>query len=465
MFFVLLVLFAIAFLFPQYAAMFGPLNWIAQLITGANFLSFVLFVFLLSLIFRSFPFEMEKVVVLFAIAYSTTGILAIFGYPLLSVPGGLIAILSMAIFFSIYQSSGDLSSVLMTAIIVTIMVWAMTGPYAGYTRKYVHMVKQPIDSAIEMSKEKMADMQLLITDPVGWARKQETKNTVSDDVNPPSGVEIDGIITQAPQASYGQPYPVTVLVKNKGETTANTITVMLDCDKCEGNPSTAIPELGPKSTEIVRFAPVPVPDFPPNATFLPVYFKYTLGYRYSTETVLSVTIKNRQDLDLEGERPFSQVFSYADNAPAVMSLNVGPQPILGGDKYYLLISFIKQKIGGTLVLDPHTHATVYIPKRITASAPTCGTGLFRTSITSEKKGDEDYWRVDIVPATEIKLDKSKVAYVQCSMTAPTPPRFRSVTGLISGTFKDYVFLEETTQEVDVNLFGGYVDMGEQAGVV
>ncbi|MCD6557628.1 MAG: hypothetical protein J7K31_01185, partial [Candidatus Aenigmarchaeota archaeon] len=334
-------------------------------------------------------------------ALGTIIILSIFEVESIVSWGTLICIL---FYFLIYNSNG-LSGVISINLVVYLVGYIFIGPYGGYMHKYITGMKQPMKIAWLAVKQGWHNIWLMMTDPTAWYAQQQQKNVHPEKaISYPKGVEITSIDLMPPSVpSDGSiPFRVYVQIQNQGDMKARDVYVSAECVKrCKatGEENMLVEDLMPYEGRVIKLGPY----VPEGSERQYAKLKIKAAYLYSTNSSLLTEVMGEEEMQrrfVEGEEVFRGVAALGKPSPAMLSLNVGKQPLRAGTEAGVLVSVLNTRNNGQVVLDENTEIRLHIPSDLRSGPIDCSSNIGKSPIEC-KQGDN--------PDTQICHIKKKYA--------------------------------------------------------
>lgn len=380
--------------------------------------------------------------------------------------GSLIGIIAWIVLgtigvFQVY-AHGGFRLVAQFTILILLASYLLIGPYSGITKNYIRKAKDPLETAWFVAKEGVENVWLIATNPSKWYALQQQKN-----VNPdkptivPKGVEIRQMEAMPKSVPQHFEFAISGIIENRGEQTAKLVEVSLTCRENEDPNSDAhcefinppaplvFDKIIPGSSHIISFSGIKAMS-PPRTFLHPVL---RVKYFYSTSSNLLVTVMTQEEIERqqkEGKEVFHNVVAKGIPGPVMLSLNVGPQPLVAYSPSVLLIAILNQRNDGKVVFPEGTK--IYLSQRDVAMD-----GKFTCRIPENymSVGSEDNKVVfTITKQIEIRpKNRNEVFSFICSFTAKSPipegspETMGAKTGIITVSVDGYQF--EIEKEIDV----------------
>lgn len=173
-----------------------------------------------------------------------------------------------------------------------------------------------------------------------------------------------------------------------------------------------------------------------------------LSYRYSTSTSLQTEVMTEDEINRkiqENEPVFHNVLAVTKSSPAQLSLNVGPQPLVAGQKSLLLVSVSNTREESSVVLKRGTIIRINMPKIV-------GTGLECEGITArpDARGDEVLTYTVPQDLTVLPYNFQSIFAFICNFNAASPTAVvDKKAALITAEMPDYIFVLTKEKQIPV----------------
>ena len=369
--------------------------------------------------------------------------------------GAVFFIIYLGFMLLIYSSSG-FGGIVSVSILIAVIGYIFAGPYGGITRHYVSQIKEPIGIGISAVREGISNVWLMMTNPTEWYNIQQQRNVHPEKaISYPKGVEIISAKPTTPSVPRDQTIPVRIYtqIKNEGDMTARNLTVKASCEQyCQVDPSVKEPQTEktyekfiPGYADIALLGPFVPSDDARERHFMKL--KIYAEYRYSTNTSLDIRVVDRNELErmFQENNYFKTTVSIGKPSPAMLSLNVGPQPLIAGSKMGLLVSVLNTRNNGEIYLDENTVFRIKIPSELRAGDFDCSASYLTCNRlddeTQECRIAKDVLDEGIVT---IKPKRKNTIFSFFCPFEVTENVNRSITRLASAQLIDYIYSAQQT---------------------
>lgn len=361
------------------------------------------------------------------------------------------------IFFFLYRTGGP--GVLYTAAMFVIMFgYLFTGPYSGYLKTYTEKVTEPMGIAVSQLGLVGNDLWLIATDPQGYIEKAEKTAVRSETptISYPMGVEFKNIEVMPRDVPANQSFYVRVYAMNEGKMTASVVVRASCANKlcCMGSScgvSEETIQYYPSLTDPKILQPREAINFRFENPFKAVTYKKTdvgkeaqvnvsLHYAHSTSSRLTVKVMDNLEVQrimtdpVAGETLFKPEVSVGKNAPGMLALTVGYQPLFENSPNVLIVSIVNKRPKGDVIVDEKTTIDISVD-------PSIGNGLDCSANEDFYCSSNDGYNVTCTVTRSggiAPIGPGKYRPITCTFRAvedvPT-----SVTGLITARMSDYTF--------------------------
>jgi len=257
--------------------------------------------------------------------------------------------------------------------------------------KYITGMKQPMKIAWLAVKQGWHNIWLMMTDPTAWYAQQQQKNVHPEKaISYPKGVEITSIDLMPPYvpSDGSMPFRVYVQIQNQGDMKARDVYVSAECVKrCKatGEESMLVEDLMPYEGRVIKLGPY----VPEGSKGQYAKLKIKASYLYSTNSSLLTEVMGEEEMQrrfVEGEEVFRGVAALGKPSPAMLSLNVGKQPLRAGTEAGVLVSVLNTRNNGQVVLDENTEIRLHIPSDLRSGPIDCSSNIGKSPIEC-KQGD------------------------------------------------------------------------------
>ena len=299
---------------------------------------------------------------------------------------------SCTVFLLFYRSGGP-GVVYTLSLIVIMFGYLFMGPYSGYLKTYTDKLTGPMEIAIGQISLVGNDLWLIATDPQKYIEKTEmsTVRTDTPTISYPLGVEFKQIDVMPKDVPANQSFYVRVYAVNEGKMPANVVIRAA----CSNNLCCMEGSCGVSDDTVQIYPPVEEPpltlqpmealNFMFEQPFKAITYKksdvgkeaqvnVSLHYSHSTSSRLSVKVMSTDEIQrimtdpLAGESLFRSEVSVGKNAPGMLALTVGYQPLFTAAPNVLVVSVVNKRPKGVVILDESTKINISLDPRI-------GTGL------------------------------------------------------------------------------------------
>ena len=302
-------------------------------------------------------------------------------------------LLMLFIFLGFYQSGGP-EAVYMISIFVLIFGYMFTGPYSGYIKTTISGIAEPLGIGIDNLKVVGHDLGLILLNPQGYIDEQKYKNVQAETpASSPRGVEIMAINLMPDAVASNRTFNVQVRCQNKATDVTTDFSIATDVKLAIGcaNEFCCNRETDPKDGSNIcgedveaqtykkdELKPYEAFVFQPANRFLALGKKesdigrtanlnITLTYDYKTSSSLLVEVMNENEIYdrlAKGDDLFRGVVATGKPAPAMISLNVGDQPLFNNAEQTLIVSVVNKRVDAKILLKPESNITITISEDI-----------------------------------------------------------------------------------------------------
>lgn len=361
------------------------------------------------------------------------------------------------LFFFLYRTGGP--GVLYTAGMFVIMFgYLFTGPYSGYLKTYTEKITEPMGIAISQLSLVGNDLWLIATDPQEYIEKAE-KTAVRPDtptISYPMGVEFKSIDIMPRDVPANQSFYVRIYALNEGKMTASVVVRASCANKlcCMGEScgvSEETIQYYPSLTEPKTLQPMEAINFRFENPFKAVTYKKTdvgkeaqvnvsLHYAHSTSSRLTVKVMDSLEVQrimtdpISGESLFKPEVSVGKNAPGMLALTVGYQPLFEQSPNVLIVSIVNKRPKGDVIVDENTAIEISIDPSIGSDLDCSANEDFHCS----SDGGYNVTCTVTRPGGIAPIGPGKYRPITCTFrTVEDVPT--SVTGLITARMNKYTF--------------------------
>lgn len=274
---------------------------------------------------------------------------------------------------------------------------------------------------------------------------------MSIDVMPPS-VPDDGSI----------PFRVYVEIQNQGDMKARDVYVAAECVKrCKaiGEEDEFIEDLMPHAGDYVHLGPY-LPDGEERQY---AKLKIKAAYLYSTNSSLLTEVVSEEEMErqfLEGNEVFRGVAALGKPSPAMLSLNVGKQPLRAGTEAGVLVSVLNTRNNGQVVLDESTEIRLHIPSDLRSGPMDCSSNLESSPIECVQSEHSDaqvcHIKKKYAPQIVKPMQANTIFSFYCSFDVTTDVE-KTKSRLITAELIDYRYEAIEEESVMITLPLGIID--------
>jgi len=379
-------------------------------------------------------------------------------------------LLMLLIFLSLYKSGGA-GSVYMLSVLVLLFGYVMTGPYSGYVKHTLGDVAEPLGIGWEALKGTLGDIKLMITDPMAYMQKQR-QTTVRPEkpaISYPKGVELKSLNVMPDAVPIGERFYIQVMAENEGDITATNVNITASCkDRCElgDNAITMLPKESEQPKTLKQYEVILGRFGPFNATGeekdvgREAKVEINLSYEHASNSTLLVEVMSDNEVKrimtdpIEREKLFKPVVATGKNAPAMLALSVGYQPLFAGEPQVLLVSVVNKRPDGNVILPKGSTVEITLPGSIGSDLKCHGSEVFNCKKTGES--------ATCTVKKERTIEPKEYYPITCEFTANSDVNI-STTDIITGKLSKYVF--ETSKEKGATIMMSYKPETSEEGEV
>jgi len=385
---------------------------------------------------------------------------------------GIISFILLLLFFvfGVYRSGGA-GSVYMLSILVLLFGYVMTGPYSGYVKHTLGDVAEPLGIGWEALKGTLGDIKLMITDPMAYMQKQRqtTVRPEKPTISYPKGVELKSLNVMPDAVPIGERFYIQVMAENEGDITATNVNITASCkDRCElgDDAITMLPKESEQPKTLKQYEVILGRFGPFNATGeekdvgREAEVEINLSYEHASNSTLLVEVMSDSEVKrimtdpIAREKLFKPVVATGKNAPAMLALSVGYQPLFAGEPQVLLVSVVNKRPDGNVILPKHSAVEITLPGSIGSDLKCHSSEVFECEETGES--------ATCTVKKERTIEPKEYYPITCEFTANNDVDI-STTDIITGKLSKYVF--ETSKEKGATIMMSYKPKTSEEGEV